>query len=154
MRRGERKLIPAPGSPQFLHIFEGYNWHTGVVSYLTASHKNSDIFVAFLEHLLTEYPRQHLILVMDNASYHHSKTANAAFSLYEDRILVIWLPKYSPFLHPIERFWLHFKQLAVANRLHRSLTELQRSVDEVMLHQNTLAHPNRLRLLDKFRLVA
>jgi transposase len=109
---------------------------------------------------LTEYPRQHLILVIDNASYHHSKTANAAFSLYEDHILVIWLPKYSPFLNPnevtegIERFWLHFKQLAVANRLHRSLTELQRSVDEVMLHQNTLAHPNRLRLLDKFRLVA
>jgi transposase len=154
MRRGERKLIPAPGSPQFLHIFGGYNWHTGVVSYLTASHKNSDTFVAFLEHLLTEYPRQHLILVMDNASYHHSKTVKAALTLYEDRILVIWLPTYSPFLNPIERFWLHFKQLAVANRLHRSLTELQRSVDEVMFHQNTLAHPNRLRLLDKFRLVA
>ena len=75
-------------------------------------------------------------------------------SLYEDRILVIWLPKCSPFLNPIERFWLHFKQLAVANRLHRSLTELQLSVDEVMLQQNSFAHLNRLRLLDKFRLVA
>lgn len=91
---------------------------------------------------------------MDNASYHHSKTVQAALSLYQDRILVIWLPKYSPFLNPIERFWLHFKQLAVANRLHRSLTELHRSVDAVMRQQNTFGHPNRLRLLDKFRLVA
>ena len=64
------------------------------------------------------------------------------------------MPKYSPFLNPIERFWLHFKQLAVANRLHRSLAELQVSIDEVMQQQNTLLHPNRLRLLDKFRLVA
>jgi len=154
MRCGERKLIPAPGSPQFLHVFGGYNWHSGRLSYLTAPHKNSDTFVAFLEHLLTEYPHQHLIVVMDNASYHHSKTVRAALSLYEDRLLVIWLPKYSPFLNPIERFWLHFKQLAVANRLHRSLAALQISVDDVMLQQNTVAHPNRLRLLDKFRLLA
>jgi len=154
MRRGERKLIPAPGTPQYLHVFGGYNWHTGRVSYLTSPDKNSDAFVAFLEHLLAEHPRQHLILVMDNASYHHSNTVRAALTLYEHRLLVIWLPKYSPFLNPIERFWLHFKQLAVANRLHRSLKELQQSVDEVMLQQNTLRHPNRLLLLDKFRLVA
>jgi transposase len=154
MRRGQRKLIPAPGTPQYLHVFGGYNWHSGCVNYLTASHKNSDSFVAFLEQLLDEYPQQHLILVMDNASYHHSQTAHAALSLYTDRILVLWLPKYSPFLNPIERFWLHFKQLAVANRLHRSLTALQITVDEVMQQQNTLRHPNRLRLLHKFRLVA
>ncbi len=160
MRRGQRKLIPAPGSPQFLHVFGGYNWHTGRVSYRTAPHKNSGPFVAFLEHLLVEHPRQHLILVMDNASYHHSKMVRAALSLYEERILVIWLPKYSPFLNPnevaegIERFWLHFKQLAGANRLHLSLLLLQLSIDEVMAQQNSFDHPNRLHLLDKFRLVA
>lgn len=154
MRCGERKLIPAPGSPQYLHIFGGYNWHTAQVSHLTVARKNSDVFVAFLEHLLHTYPRQHLILVMDNASYHHSKTTQAALSLHEDRVLVIWLPKYSPFLNPIERFWLHMKNLAVANRLHRSLTDLRQSVDETIQHQNTLLHPNRLNLLDKFRLVA
>jgi putative transposase len=148
------QLIPAPGSPQYLHVFGGYNWHTGRVSYLTAAHKNSDTFVAFLEHLLTEYPRQKVIWVMDNASYHHSKTTQAALSLFEDRLMVIWLPNYSPFLNPIERFWLHFKQLAVANRLHRSLDALDQTVTQVMTDQNTLGHPNRLRLLDKFRLVA
>src|SRR5215216_1833106 len=68
MRRGKRKLIPAPGSPQSLHVFGAYNWHTGRVNHITAAHKNSDTFIAFLEHLLAEYPRQHLILVMDNAS--------------------------------------------------------------------------------------
>jgi transposase len=154
MKRGQRKLIPAPGTPQHLHVFGAYNWRSARVTYTTAQHKNSDTFIAFIEHLLEEYPRQHLILVMDNASYHHSKTVRAALSLLEDRLLVIWLPKYSPFLNPIERFWLHFKQLAVANRLHRSLEALDQTVSQVMADQNTFNHPNRLRLLDKFRLVA
>jgi len=154
MKRGQRKLIPAPGTPQHLHVFGAYNWHSGRVSYTTACHKNSDTFIAFIEHLLDQYPRQHLILVMDNASYHHSQTVRAALSLWEHRLLLIWLPKYSPFLNPIERFWLHFKQLAVANRLHRSLDELAQTIAEVMTDQNTFNHPNRLRLLDKFRLVA
>lgn len=154
MKRGERKLIPAPGTPQHLHLFGAYNWRNLRVTYTTASRKNSETFLAFLEHLLAEYPRQKLVVVMDNASYHHSKTTRAALSLYEDRLLVIWLPKYSPFLNPIERFWLHFKQLAVANRLHRSLSDLQHTVDLVMAQQNTAHHPNRLSLLDKFRLVA
>jgi transposase len=154
MRKGERKLIPAPGAQQHLHVFGAYNWRNQQLTYTTASHKNSETMVAFLERLLDDYPRQKLVLVMDNASYHHSKTTKAALSLYEGRLLVIWLPKYSPFLNPIERFWLHFKQLAVANRLHASLTDLQRTVHAVMTDQNTLNHPNRLSLLDKFRLVA
>ncbi len=147
-------LFPLPVVLNFYMCLVATTWHTGRVSYLTAPHKNSDTFVAFLEQLLVEHPRQHLILVMDNASYHHSKTVRAALSLYQERILVIWLPKYSPFLNPIERFWLHFKQLAVANRLHLSLPLLQLSIDEVMAQQNAVDHPNRLRLLDKFRLVA
>lgn len=154
MKRGERKLIAAPGTPQHLHVFGAYNWRNLEVTHTTASRKNSETFIAFLEHLLTEYPRQKLVVVMDNASYHHSQTTKAALSLHEDRLLVIWLPKYSPFLNPIERFWLHFKQLAVANRLHRSLDDLLRTVDLVMAQQNTAGHPNRLSLLDKFRLVA
>ena len=136
MRRGERKLIPAPGSPQFLHVFGGYNWHTGRVSFLTAPHKNSDTFVAFLEQLLVEHPRQHLILVMDNASYHHSKTVRAALSLYQERILIIWLPKYSPFLNPIERFWRHLKDLACANKLQDNIHDVVRATNQILNEQN------------------
>jgi transposase len=154
MKRGQRKLIPAPGSPQYLHVFGAYNWHSARVTYTTALQKNSESFIAFLEHLLAVYPREKIVLVMDNASYHHSKTVQAALSVWQDRVLVIWLPKYSPFLNPIERFWLHFKQLAVANRLHRSLDDLLHTVTQVMAHQNILDHPNRLFLSDHFRLVA
>ncbi|MDL1885922.1 hypothetical protein FBR01_20065 [Anaerolineae bacterium CFX8] len=89
---------------------------------LTTGAPEKQTFIAFLEHLaFTVYPNQRLILVLDNASYHHSRATTAALAALEDRVLVIWLPKYSPFLNPIERFWLYLKNLVAANYLHPDL---------------------------------
>ncbi len=154
MKRGCRKQIPAPGTPKRLHVFGAYNWRSSRLTYTLNRRKNSDRFIAFLEQLISEHPDDTLILVMDNASYHRSKAVQAALSLFEERLQVFWLPKYSPFLNLIERFWLHFKQLTVANRLHHSLDELARTAHNIMAQQNTIGHPNQLRLLDNFRAVA
>jgi transposase len=154
MRRGERKLVDGAGTPEYVHVFGAYNWRTARVDSLTARRKNSETFIAFLEQLYRDYPHQRLILVMDNASYHHSRATRAALALMADRLLVVWLPKYSPFLNPIERFWLHFKILAVANRLHRSLDELTATVARVLDDQSTCKHPNRFLFVDNFWLAA
>jgi transposase len=50
--------------------------------------------------------------------------SQAALSLYHEQLQVIYLPKYCPFLNPIERFWQHFKTLVNAHRLHASLADL------------------------------
>jgi transposase len=155
MKRGQRKRVPAPGSPQFCHVFGAYNWRTGNVEWQTAVRKNSEAFIAFLEHLaFTLYPNQRLILVLDNASYHKSRAAMAALAALEDRVLVFWLPKYSPFLNPIERFWLHLKNLVAANQLHPDLDSLSRAIGEAMTNQNTLHHPHRLTFVDNLRSAA
>lgn len=155
MKRGQPKTIPAPGTPEFCHVFGAYNWRTGNVDWLTARRKNSEAFIAFLEHLaFTVYPNQRLILVLDNASYHRSRATTAALAALEDRVLVFWLPKYSPFLNPIERFWLHLKNLVAANQLHPDIDMLLRAVDQAMTNQNTPNHPQRLRFVDNLRLVA
>jgi putative transposase len=155
MRRGQRKIIPGAGASQHLHIFGAYDWASGFVSYTLTERKNSDSFVAFLEHLLADYQHQKLILVMDNASYHHSAAAQAALSLFAERILVLWLPKYSPYLNPIERFWLHLKNYVVANRLHRSLDDLRYSLNDFFdTQQNRWFHPDRLFFIENFRLLA
>jgi transposase len=152
MKRGKRKLIPGAGVSEHLHVFGAYDWATGFVSYTTARRKNSDSFIAFLEHVLSEYAHQKLILVMDNASYHHSAATQAALSLYADRLLVLWLPTYSPYLNPIERFWLHLKQFTVANHLHRSLDDLRLTLDRFMQsQQNRWFHPDRLFFIEHFR---
>jgi hypothetical protein len=155
MRRGQRRSIPAPGTPRYHHVFGALNWRTQQVDWITTPHKNTDSFIAFLEHLLTVcYPTQHLILVLDNASYHKSHAALAALSLFEERLQVIWLPKYCPYLNPIERFWLQLKNLASANQLHLDLGTLDVAIAQAVYNQNTPGHPGRLDLKDHFQLVA
>jgi transposase len=155
MKRGQRKLIPAPGTPLAIHVFGAYNWAIGDVAWQQSRKKNSETFIAFLEHLaFTVYPTQRLVLVLDNASYHTRRATKAALAALEDRILIIWLPKYSPFLNPIERFWLHLKNLANANCLHPDLDSLIREIEVRMTNQNTLDHPHRLKFVEYLRSVA
>lgn len=137
VKRGQRKRIPAPGAPKFVHVFGACNWQTGNVLYQTHRRKNSDSFIEFLEHIMQTVPaQQKVILVMDNASYHRSYASQAALALFEERLRVVWLPKYCPFLNPIERFWLHLKNLAAANHLHHDLDDLTHAIDHTLQLQN------------------
>jgi transposase len=155
MKRGQRKLVPAPGTPLHCHVFGAYNWATGNIAWQRGHKKNSEAFIAFLEYLaFTIYPGQRLVLVMDNASYHTSRATQAALAALENHLLVVWLPKYSPFLNPIERFWLHLKNLTNANCLHPDLESLIRTIDEKLTNQNTLDHPDRLVFVENLRSVA
>lgn len=145
MKRGQRKLVAAPGSPQFVHLFGAYNWHTGTVLHQTHERKNSECFIEFIEHIMTSVPsEQKVVLVLDNASYHRSQASLAALSLFEERLHVVWLPKYCPFLNPIERFWLHLKTLAAANHLYQGLEELSLAITQVIQQQNQSDFSDRL----------
>jgi putative transposase len=139
MKVGIQKRIPAtrPGVKQKRHIFGGYNWLKDRISWTTAETKNSAHFICFLEYLLTrEYPTGRVVLVMDNASYHKSASALAALSLFEHRVMVIWLPTYCSDLNPIERFWRHLKDLACANKLQSGIENVMCTVNKVLSEQN------------------
>jgi transposase len=102
----------------------------------------------------SEYPDVKVVMVMDNASYHRSQASRAALSLFEERLYVVWLPPYCPFLNAIERFWLQLKTLAAANCLHRAMDDLIQAVELVIHSQNQSDHPDRLDFAQNFRLTA
>lgn len=155
MKRGQRKTIPAPGTPGFRHVFGALNWHTHQVNHLITSHKNTDGFIAFLEHLMLRcYATGKVILVLDNAAYHKSRAACAALAVFAHRLRVVWLPTYSPYFNPIERFWLHLKNRANANRLHATLADLSAAIDQVIAVQNDPTHSDRLSFAQHFPLTA
>lgn len=116
-----------------------------------AQKKNSESFIAFLEHLLLKcYPTQRILLVMDNASYHRSRASLAALSLFEDRVRVVWLPPRCPLLNPIERYWLHMKTLACANKLYTGLDDLTAGAERTMTNQNKHDHIDRFTFTKTF----
>jgi transposase len=148
MKRGEQKIIPAlqPGTKQHGHILGAYCWNTDEICWRVAGWKNSDTFIEFIEYLLVEcYPTGRIVLVMDNVSYHKSAAVLAALSLFEHRLLVIWLPPYCPELNLIERYWKHLKDLACANKLHDSIEDVVVSAEYMLSQQNNVS--SNLRLL-------
>ena len=139
MKQGQQKIVPAlqPGSKQHRHILGAYSWNTDTVSWKVTDWKNSRTFLEFIEYLLVEcYPTGRLVLVMDNVSYHKSASVLAALSLFDHRLLMIWLPPYCPELNLIERYWKHLKDLACANKLHDCMQELVASVEYMLSQQN------------------
>lgn len=139
MKQGQQKIVPAlqPGTKQHRHILGAYSWKTDHISWRCADWKNSQTFLEFLEYLLVEcYPTGRIILVMDNVSYHKSAAVLAALSLFEHRLLVIWLPPYCPELNWIERYWKHLKELACVNKLHDSMDDVLASAEYMLTQQN------------------
>jgi transposase len=144
MKKGQQKCVPTPGQQKWHHLFGAYNWRSGEVLWMAAEQKNTTHFIRFLEHLFgtlrTDKP---IVLVLDNASYHHSAEAEAAIAHFEDRALFFWLPPYCSDLNPIERFWLHLKGFACANKLFASIQDVLQSVSRCLAQQNDFAHPDR-----------
>lgn len=78
---------------------------TGEAFMLEFSHNDTEIFQVFLDEAnkALELKRARQVLIMDNASWHKSK------SLRWGRFEPKYLPAYSPDLNPIERLWLLIK---------------------------------------------
>lgn len=150
MKRGQQLAIPAAGQQQLHHIFGAYDHCTNKVIWIDAESKNTASFIRFLEHFMasidTSIPT---VLLLDNASYHHSRDAEAALAFFEDDNLIpCWLPPYCSNLNPIERFWGHLKSIACANKLFTSTAELVSSARRCLDIQNTIGASERFLFLN------
>lgn len=146
MKRGQQKRISLFTGTRQTQILAGtLNWHSGHVHVQQLAHLNSDELIAYFEWLLTKvYPTQRIVLVLDNASFHHSRALRAFLACHDDRLVLFWLPPYSPDLNPIERFWKHLKDHC-ANYLYTSLQDLLNRIQQLLDCQNVDGHDLQLK---------
>ena len=91
---------------------------------------NAATFETFLKALLRRRPRRRkMVVVPDNARYHHAKLLKPLLSERQEQIELLFLPPYSPQLAPIERVWKLARRLATHNQYFDSLDELMTAVD-------------------------
>jgi len=120
------------------------DWMTSQVWCQTIPRLSSEHLIRFFEWIFLDiYPDDRIVLVMDNARSHHAKAMKAFLSLFEHRVMVIWLPPYSPDMNLIERFWKHLKQRVTANRLFADVPAMVRAIHTEIVHQNCLDYPFR-----------
>jgi len=92
---------------------------------------NGMTFHTFLKLLrkLTARTSRQVVVLLDNARYHHAKIHNDWRSACKDRFTLDFLPPYSPELNPIERVWKLTRCLCTHNRYFSNLNQVTESVE-------------------------
>lgn len=92
---------------------------------------NAESFQRFLKQVLRHRPRsKRLVLVLDNAKYHHARALQPWLHEHRTRLTLLFLPPYSPELNPIERVWKLTRRLATHNRHFPTLEDIMHAVRE------------------------
>jgi len=84
-------------------------------------------------HSVSTQPGQRVIVIIDNAKYHHAKLHQEWRAQQAPDFLLDYLPPYSPELNPIERVWKRTRRRCVHNVYFSALRFLVEKVDEQFL---------------------
>lgn len=96
----------------------------GQLVHMEASIFNADSFRKFIEKMLRNAKTdKKIIMVLDNARFHHARINKEFLKSVSDRIELLFLPPYSPDLNPIESFWKKTRRNVTHNRYFESLEE-------------------------------
>jgi transposase len=85
---------------------------------------NADSFRKFIEKMLRNAKtNKKILMVLDNARFHHARINREFLKSVRDRIELLFLPPYSPDLNPIESLWKKTRRDVTHNRYFESLEE-------------------------------
>jgi transposase len=91
-------------------ILPAYSQDGIVLSRVFRGSTDASVFEDFIEELLHHcgrWPEPKSVLVMDNASFHHSERISQMCA--DAGVKLVYLPPYSPDLNPIEEFFAELK---------------------------------------------
>ncbi len=117
--QGQPRKVLISGRNARRVIFGAMNLVTGRRWFLARKHQRGEDFRAFLEHLHGHYRGWHLAMLLDEDPSH---TADQSVALAERLdVELIWLPKRSPELNPLDHLWGQGKDVISANRQYATI---------------------------------
>src|SRR5204863_9491524 len=60
--------------------------------------------------LMEKHPTETIYMTLDNAKTHEDDEIDAEVQAAAGRLILLYLPTYSPWLNPIEMLWRHFRR--------------------------------------------
>ena len=103
-------MIPTPAQPTRHDGIGAVNYHTGETVVLFRRHKRRREIAELLQALLQKHPTQTVSVAWDNAGTHMDAEVEAVVRGAAGRLVLLYLPTYSPWLNPIEMLWRHFRR--------------------------------------------
>ena len=129
---GGRIHEATPGGQWKIMTILGAMSLSGMVATMTIEEPtDTDIFLAYVEHLLYPVLKPGDVVVMDNLSPHKAPAVREWIEKAGAEVL--YLPPYSPDLNPIEKAWAKLKQLLRAAKA-RTKETLEQTITEALPH--------------------
>ena len=127
-------LLHAP-TRKSVALFGAVQLRTGQLVTQFAPQFNAVTFGGFLRQLWRHRrPQRRLVLVLDNARYHHATLLQPFLAVHRTALTCAFLPPYSPNLNPIERVWKLARKLCTHNQYFPVLGDLVTAVGNQLAH--------------------
>jgi hypothetical protein len=117
--RGEPAKVRISGRNARRVIFGAMNLVTGTRLMLPRPRGRGGDFQAFLSHVREHYWGRHVALLLDEDPSHTAKGSLRA----AEGMTLLWLPKRSPELNPMDTLWGQAKDVIAANKQYATIDE-------------------------------
>jgi putative transposase len=133
-------MINTPQQPYKRYGLGAVNYHSGETVLLVRQHKRRVEVAALLQTLLDKHPTQTIYVTWDNCNTHQDGEIEAVLRGAAGRLVLLYLPTYSPWLNPIEMLWRHFRREVTHCELFTSVQELVKATYDFFQRYNLLPH--------------
>jgi putative transposase len=122
--KGQQVMIQTPGQQTTYYGIGAVNYYTGETVVQFQRHKRRQEIAQLLEALVEKHPTEMIYVAWDNANTHEDEEVDAVVQAAEGRLVLLYLPTYSPWLNPIEMLWRHFRREVTHCELFESMQAL------------------------------
>lgn len=127
IKKGERKEIPANTGRSRLNLSGSIDVTSHKVIIQEDKTLNAESTIRFFQKIEEVYPDKGKVHVFcDNASYYRNKEVQQY--LKSSKIILHFLPPYSPNLNPIERLWKWMKERVIYNTYYEHFDDFKGAV--------------------------
>lgn len=121
---GQQVMVPTPRQPYKHYGLGAVNYHTGKTVALFRRRKRRLEIAELLQALLNNHPEGKIYVAWDNSNTHEDDEVEEVLRAAAGRLILLYLPTYSPWLNPIEMLWRHFRREVTHCELFTSVKAL------------------------------
>lgn len=134
IKKGQTKQLKTNNGRQRTNINGALNLKTKELFYVEDDRINSQTMIALLVLILKKQKEGKIYIILDNARYYHSHIVKE-FLEEHPRIILKFLPPYSPNLNIIERLWKILKKKVVYNKFYLKFEDFRKQIILFLDHE-------------------
>lgn len=139
------KTIPSVAKQmirEYIYAYSALSPQTGDCFSMISPLCNTDAMNEFLQQLASQYHHYRIILILDKAGWHISRSLQIA-----DNIKMLHLNPYSPEQNPVELLWREIRRKYCHNKIFNSLDDVENTLELALLNYHK--HKEEVKKLSK-----